>query len=342
MDGGESPEQLLAQQKASCVFCKIISGEIPSKKVFEDDSFLAILDIRPATPGHVLLLPKEHVPILPLLPAPQQQKLFETAVWLSKYIREALISQSVTVYVANGFAAGQQAPHLLVHLIPREQGDKLGVLDLQNASVQQPTAVALTSVFAQASAQTLVHLGRADALPDVPAKPVVSAPSSPSSSSLSSSPSSSGVTPNETLSQEFSSPREALEAVLASNPDLRKLIIAQPDVVMEYVAKSPKLAKLFEGVNIPALSHALRQHEGVTSSPSASAMPRASELAPEALFQFIANNNGLRTWLLEDPKGLEKGLAENPRLAQFLEGIDIVDLADRFRDWQDQDLGDGR
>lgn len=111
---------------------------------------------------------------------------------------------------------------------------------------------------------------------------------------------------------------------------------------MEYVAKSPKLAKLFEGVNIPALSHALRQHEGVTSSPSASAMPRASELAPEALFQFIANNNGLRTWLLEDPKGLEKGLAENPRLAQFLEGIDIVDLADRFRDWQDQDLGDGR
>jgi hypothetical protein len=57
---GEQPqsmEEVIAQQKEQCVFCKIISGEIPTEKVYEDDQILAIMDINPATDGHILLMP---------------------------------------------------------------------------------------------------------------------------------------------------------------------------------------------------------------------------------------------------------------------------------------------
>jgi galactose-1-phosphate uridylyltransferase len=62
-----SQEEMLEQQKANCIFCKIVKGEIPSKKVYEDDMMLAILDINPAVKGHILVLPKEHYPIMPLI-----------------------------------------------------------------------------------------------------------------------------------------------------------------------------------------------------------------------------------------------------------------------------------
>ena len=60
-----SPEELKEFQKKQCVFCQIISGKVQSKKVYDDEKCIAILDINPANPGHVLLLPKEHYSIMP-------------------------------------------------------------------------------------------------------------------------------------------------------------------------------------------------------------------------------------------------------------------------------------
>src|SRR3989338_3526599 len=63
-----SPEEIAALQKQNCVFCHIINGKVPSKKIYEDKEVIAILDIYPATRGHVLLLPKEHYSIMPQVP----------------------------------------------------------------------------------------------------------------------------------------------------------------------------------------------------------------------------------------------------------------------------------
>ncbi|MBS3176707.1 HIT domain-containing protein [Candidatus Woesearchaeota archaeon] len=122
-----TPEQkkALEEQKANCVFCKIVKGEIPSKKVFEDEQVLAILDINPATKGHVLLLPKEHYPILPLIPREIFTHLFKITHTITEALAKAMLTTGATLFIANGQAAGQQSPHFLFHLVPREADDGL-------------------------------------------------------------------------------------------------------------------------------------------------------------------------------------------------------------------------
>ena len=72
-------------QKAQCPFCQIVDGKIPSKKVYEDDKILAILDIRPATKGHVLVMPKDHYPIMPLIPPDTFKHMFSKLKELSQF-----------------------------------------------------------------------------------------------------------------------------------------------------------------------------------------------------------------------------------------------------------------
>ena len=86
-----SPEELLKQQKANCLFCKIVAGEIPGKKVYEDERMLAILDINPVAKGHTLVLTKEHYPIMPLIPPEEFDHLFSTTAQLSGAVRGAMI-----------------------------------------------------------------------------------------------------------------------------------------------------------------------------------------------------------------------------------------------------------
>ncbi len=92
-----------------CVFCQIIQGKLPAHQIWEDEHFLAILDINPNTPGHTLLLPKIHEPYVFDLEPDLYSRLFELAKKLSKPILE--VSQSVVV---QGFTV----PHVHLHLIP--------------------------------------------------------------------------------------------------------------------------------------------------------------------------------------------------------------------------------
>ena len=113
----------LAEQKKDCVFCKIIKKEIPAKIVFEDPATLAVLDIYPATKGHTLYLLKEHYPIMPYLPVEDFHHLFGLLPQLTKAIKSAMVSVALNIFIANGGAAGQQYPHFLIHLMPRDEGD---------------------------------------------------------------------------------------------------------------------------------------------------------------------------------------------------------------------------
>ena len=120
-----SPEELAKLQQQQCIFCQIINGKIPSKKVYEDDTILAILDINPAAKGHIILLPKEHYAIMPQVPDEVIGHLFKKTKFLSQALLRSLKCGGTSVLIANGPIAGQRSQHFLVHLIPRKEGDKL-------------------------------------------------------------------------------------------------------------------------------------------------------------------------------------------------------------------------
>ncbi len=120
-----TPEQLAALQKEQCIFCKIVSGQIPSKKIYEDQIMIAILDINPAARGHLLLIPKNHYMIMPHVPDGEMAHLFVVAQKLSECVLRTLKVGGTSLFIANGQVAGQRAQHVILHVIPRKEGDKV-------------------------------------------------------------------------------------------------------------------------------------------------------------------------------------------------------------------------
>ncbi|MBI4141087.1 HIT domain-containing protein [Candidatus Woesearchaeota archaeon] len=117
----------LDEIKKQCIFCHIVAGRVASKKVFEDDKITAILDINPANPGHILLMPKEHYAIMPQIPDDIIGHLGMTSKALSAALLRAFKAQGTTIFVANGVAAGQRAQHFMMHVIPRMENDGIGI-----------------------------------------------------------------------------------------------------------------------------------------------------------------------------------------------------------------------
>jgi len=113
----------LAEQKKQCIFCKLISGEMEAKTVFQDNKTIAMLDINPAIKGHTLFLLKEHYPIMPYIPADEFHHYFGLIPGMCKAVQDGMVTTGVNVFIANGGIAGQQSPHFLIHLFPREAGD---------------------------------------------------------------------------------------------------------------------------------------------------------------------------------------------------------------------------
>ena len=92
-----------------CIFCKIVNGDIPSYKVYEDDNFLAFLDISQATIGHTLVVPKKHYENI--FELPENSEIFNIVIKLSKAVKEATHAEGVNILNNNGLAAGQTVNH---------------------------------------------------------------------------------------------------------------------------------------------------------------------------------------------------------------------------------------
>ena len=107
----------------NCLFCRIVSGEVPAVVVFEDDKTLAFLDHRPLFPGHTLLVPREHYETLGDLPVEQVEPLFTNAQLLSRVIEAAMDAEGT--FVAMNNRVSQSVPHLHVHVVPRRRKDGL-------------------------------------------------------------------------------------------------------------------------------------------------------------------------------------------------------------------------
>lgn len=110
-----------------CIFCKIINGEIPSKKVYEDENTLAILDISQATRGHTLVLPKKHYTNLLEISDNDYNNVMLVAKKLAKKITTNLNAEGINLLNNCGLTAGQTVMHYHVHIIPRYKEDDLGI-----------------------------------------------------------------------------------------------------------------------------------------------------------------------------------------------------------------------
>jgi|SRR5690625_833953 len=102
-----------------CIFCKIIAGEIPSAKVYEDDDVYAFLDISQVTTGHTLVIPKTHTSDIFETPEDVAAKVFARVPKIANAIKEVYNPKGVNLLNNNGIFAGQSVYHLHIHIIPR-------------------------------------------------------------------------------------------------------------------------------------------------------------------------------------------------------------------------------
>lgn len=111
-----------------CVFCKIVRGDLPSFKVYEDDKTIAFLDIRPVSAGHTLVIPKNHATNIYDIPQDDWAAVAETVRILASKIDAALETDGMNIAMNNREGAGQTVHHPHVHIIPRYHGDGIRLM----------------------------------------------------------------------------------------------------------------------------------------------------------------------------------------------------------------------
>ena len=133
---------------ADCIFCKIISGELPSRRIYEDERAVAFLDIGAWHRGHALVVPKRHVP--DMLTGPGTLPEIAPAIdAVARLLTQRLAADGINVLSSSGEAAGQEVFHLHVHVVPR-YADEPGLRMLVNSGVASDGE--LDSVYSQIQA----------------------------------------------------------------------------------------------------------------------------------------------------------------------------------------------
>ncbi|MEG1980571.1 MAG: HIT domain-containing protein [Victivallaceae bacterium] len=102
-----------------CIFCRIIGGEIPSTKVYEDDLVYAFMDISPINYGHILVVPKEHHESIATVPEAVAGRMMRVGSRLGVAMKRALDYDGYNLHLADGAAAGQVVMHVHLHVVPR-------------------------------------------------------------------------------------------------------------------------------------------------------------------------------------------------------------------------------
>lgn len=113
-------------ESSDCIFCKIARGEIPSVKVYEDEHTLTFMDVRPASPGHALVISKAHAANLLEIAEADLQAVTLTVQYVARAIQKALAPDGMRISQFNGAAAGQTVFHYHVHIIPMQEGQRTG------------------------------------------------------------------------------------------------------------------------------------------------------------------------------------------------------------------------
>lgn len=122
----------------TCIFCKILNGALPAYKVWENENFLAFLDINPVNPGHTLIIPKHHIDYVFDLEEPLYSELFQITKDLAEPLQRAMQAKRIGV-VIEGFSV----PHLHVHLVPINNVNELNPTRAKRATPEELAAVAV-------------------------------------------------------------------------------------------------------------------------------------------------------------------------------------------------------
>lgn len=248
MSDQPSMDEIIAQQKEQCIFCKIIKGEIPTIKVYEDDLVIAIMDINPATKGHVLIMPKEHYPIMPLIPRPAFEHLFKITKYISRAVKEGVPSTRTSIFIANGAVAGQQSAHFMMHILPRDDSDSLSNLDcIGNFEGDFKELMEKVSPHFKS---VIHHYGNEH---ESIAKFLLT--ESPATiQSQTEQPETSGPVATEDQKKKISE-------LYNDNEEFKDLILNRLDELKDLIATSEKWGILFQGIDVDALSQKLKQLE---------------------------------------------------------------------------------
>jgi histidine triad (HIT) family protein len=110
-----------------CIFCKIVSGEIPSERVFENQTVYAFLDTNPMNDGHVLVVPKKHYADLFDIELPVLRDVSGAAQLIAQRMKSALGAKGVNLFNLSGEAAEQSVPHFHLHVVPRYVDDNISI-----------------------------------------------------------------------------------------------------------------------------------------------------------------------------------------------------------------------
>lgn len=116
------------EQMTDCLFCKAVKGKTKLEKIYEDKKAIAAMHPAPASLGHVLVFPKTHYQIVEQIPDYEIASLFKLVNKLSSAVFEALGVKGTNIIIQNGVAAGQEIPHVCIHIIPRDDNDNINLL----------------------------------------------------------------------------------------------------------------------------------------------------------------------------------------------------------------------
>jgi histidine triad (HIT) family protein len=132
----------------ACIFCKIIAGQIPCHKVYEDDVVLSFLDIGPLVIGHTLIIPKNHHATIMETPPDLLAALNLRLPKIAQAVLAATGTQACHILVNNGPAAQQSVNHLHYHILPRKEGDSFHI-PWKAGTIDKPAAAALAQQIAR-------------------------------------------------------------------------------------------------------------------------------------------------------------------------------------------------
>ena len=107
----------------NCLFCKIVNKEIAAQIIYENDHAVAFLDVHPRSPGHTLVIPKEHAATIRDLSDPEVALLFIAVKHVNQMLANRLAPNGITIGINQGRASGQEVDHVHVHLMPRWEND---------------------------------------------------------------------------------------------------------------------------------------------------------------------------------------------------------------------------
>lgn len=310
-----SPEQQKAidAQKEQCPFCKIIKGDIPSKKVWEDEKVIAILDINPAAKGHVLLMPKEHYPIMPLIPPETFEHLFLKTKQLSAAMKEGLLSFGNTIFIANGYAAGQQSSHFMLHIIPREETDGMDFFTLKKGhSDRQKTDEAYKLLAANLPVMLRQRYAKFPIPGQEASKEAVARMPATVQPTMQETATRAATAMMRPTAQLYS--KDAIIKLIESNEQLKQFIIDFPDQFKEQVQSNPKLKKVFENIDLDEIIAIYAPTKQV------------SKYSMNELVQIVNDNPKLKELLLKQTFQFAEQVQKVPELKEIFGGVDVEEL----------------